>query len=140
MNPIVGEDVIGQGGQNLTAEELTVLVMLADGATPSAIETAVNGDRAAVRQIERNLRAKLGAKTKTHTIARGFVLDVLAPRALCLLLSVLSVGAFPDGQTNRVPRRAGAPTTASRASRTQRQDVGPGGPLPNIAALYAQVS
>lgn len=135
----VGEDVIGRPGQNLSAEELTVLVMQANGATPSEIERCVNGDGHAVRQIERSLRAKLGGKTKTHTIARGFVLDVLAPRALCLLLSVMSVGLTPDAQTNRVPRRGSTPASASRASRSQRQEGG-GGPLPSVAALYAQVS
>lgn len=137
--PIAGNDVVGQPGQNLSTEELKVLVMLADGEKPSDIASAVGVDRFGLRHIEGSIQAKLGAKSKPHMIARGFVLDVLAPRALCLLLALLSIGAFPDGNSTRAPRRGRTPVTATRTSRTHKASNDGCGPLP-LASLYASVS
>ncbi len=91
MNTITGNDVIGIEGQHLTHDELKTLVGLADGDTPSQMQAALNTDVIGLRQLERNLKLKLGAKTKTHIISRGFVTGVLMTRALCLLLASVAV-------------------------------------------------
>ncbi len=127
---ITGNDVIGQPGQSLSADELTVLVMLADGEKPSDIANAVGVDRFGLRHIESALQAKLGGKSKPHMIARGFILDVLAPRALCLLLAFLSIGITPDGHTIRAPRRGRTPVSSVRASRSHRDSNGGNSPFP----------
>lgn len=87
---IHGEDVIGIPSQNLTHTELRVLVGYAEGLAPSAIATSISAGSAALRSIEANIRAKLGARTQPHMIARAFTLGVLIPRALCLLLAAIN--------------------------------------------------
>lgn len=98
---IMGEDVIGMPGQNLTTDELRVLVGLADGETPTQISRAVNADKIRLRHIESHIQGKLGARTKTHMIARGFVLGVLMTRALCLMLAVTAAINSGDNFQNR---------------------------------------
>lgn len=85
------DDVIGQAGQNLNSLELAVLVGMANGNPPSAIAEAAQLTPVDVRGLELSARAKLGARTQPHMIARGFTLGVLLPRALCVLLAFLSV-------------------------------------------------
>lgn len=134
-----GEDVIATPGQCLDQDELTLLGMLADGHPPSAIEAALNTDRMGIRHLERGLQAKLGAKNKVHIITRGFVLGVLAPRALCLLLAFLSVGVTPDGHPLRAPRRGRTPITATRSAQKRASTSGGNnGHLPE-SYLHAQV-
>lgn len=105
---ILGEDVIGVPGQNLTQQELRVLVGLANGETPSEIGADLKADTVSVRHLEASVKAKLGAKTHPHMIARGFTLGVLVPRALCLMLALL--GALEsidfDGIRQRTPKRS----------------------------------
>ncbi|SER26238.1 hypothetical protein SAMN04244573_03239 [Azotobacter beijerinckii] len=104
---ILGEDVIGIPGQNLTQQELRVLVGLANGEPPSKIGSDLKADTISVRHLEASVKAKLGAKTHPHMIARGFTLGVLIPRALCILLALL--GALEsldvDGMRQRAPKR-----------------------------------
>lgn len=121
IKEIQGEEVVGVPGQNLTCKELLVLVGLADGESPSAIGERIKADKLTVRHLETSIKAKLGAKTHPHMIARGFTLGVLLPRALCLLLAVLSVaqGDF-DGMRNRSPRNGRAPSSHSRMVRAGR--------------------
>lgn len=115
---IQGEDVVGVPGQALTWRELRVLVGLADGETPNTIAAAINADKVAIRYIEASIKAKLGAKTHPHMIARGFTLGVLFPRALCLLLAFLCVAETDfDAMRNRTPRNSRAPSTATRLAR-----------------------
>lgn len=115
---IQGEEVVGVPGQALTWRELRVLVGLADGETPNTIAAAINSDKVAVRYIEASIKAKLGAKTHPHMIARGFTLGVLFPRALCLLLAFLCVAESDfDAMRNRTPRRSRAPSTHTRLVR-----------------------
>lgn len=115
---IKGDDVIGVPGQALTWRELRVLVGLADGENPSTIADAISADKVAVRYIEASIKAKLGAKTHPHMIARGFTLGVLFPRALCLLLAMFCAAeADLDAMRNRTPRNSRAPSTASRLTR-----------------------
>lgn len=135
---LVGEDVVATPGQALNDDELTLLFMLADGHVPSTIERTLNTDRIGVRHIERGLQAKLGAKNKVHIITRGFVLGVLAPRALCLLLAMLSVGVTPDGHPLRAPRRGRTPITATRSAQKRASTSGGNhGHFPTVV-LYAQ--
>lgn len=113
------DDVIGHPGQNLTPEEIAHLVALANGNTPSAITAMRGTSRAAQQDLESSLRAKLGAASKPHMIARAFVLAVIVPRALCLLLAALSINATPgDLMLTRTPRPTRSPVTSSRNVRS----------------------
>lgn len=135
----IGDDVIGLPGQNLTDDELALLVAQANGRKPSEIQQDLGFDAFTVTQLERTTRAKLGAGTKPHTMSRAFILGVLAPRALCLLLCIFSINAYHTDGTQRVPKRSRAPITAmsgARSTKSKRDD----GPLPDIAALVAQVA
>lgn len=116
---IQGEDVIGRPGQALTRTELHVLVGLADGETPNAISEAIGLNKGDIRHIESSIKAKLGAKTHPHMIARGFTLGVLFPRALCMLLAVLSATESDhDAFRTRSQRRSRTPATYTRITRT----------------------
>lgn len=99
MGQIIGNDVIGLPGQNLSPRELRVLVGLADGETPTTIAHSVGVDSVGLRHIERDVQTKLGGKTKTHTISRGFVTGVLITRALCLLLAFIMATECSDDFT-----------------------------------------
>ncbi|MCF1458162.1 MAG: hypothetical protein LPH21_11595 [Shewanella sp.] len=110
MKQVTGNDVIGLPGQNLTQTELRALVGLADGETPSQTAQAVATDSIGLRAIERQLQRKLGAITKTHLIALGFVTGVLITRALCLLLAITFT--TDDGQQfTRIRTRIRTPHT-----------------------------
>lgn len=113
------DDVIGHPGQALTPEEIAHLVALANGNAPSAITVMHGTSRAAQQDLESSLRAKLAAFSKTHIIARAFVLGVIAPRALCLLLAALSINASPgDLMMTRTPRPSRTPVTSQRNVRS----------------------
>lgn len=114
---IQGEDVIGRPGQALSHAELRVLVGLADGETPNAIGAIIGADKNVFRMLEGSIKAKLGAKTHPHMIARGFTLGVLVPRALCLLLSVLRATEQASDSNRNQTRRSGRTSPTSRLSR-----------------------
>lgn len=115
---IQGDEVVGVPGQALTWRELRVLVGLADGETPNTIAGAINADKAAIRYIESSIKAKLGAKTHPHMIARGFTLGVLFPRALCILLAIICTAQSDlDATRTRSPRNSRAPSTFARLAR-----------------------
>lgn len=145
---IQGEDVIGRPGQALSHAELRVLVGLADGETPNTIGALLGVDSSSFRLIERNIKAKLGAKTHPHMIARAFTLGVLMPRALCLLLSVLCATEHTDDGNRNQTRRNSRSAPASRLARNtlSRTTGGPHGHLESVrlaqclqlaGALYA---
>lgn len=92
MHSLKSDDVLAQPGQNLTPFELTVLEAMANGNSPTAIAAATGQHPTLVRAAELNARDKLGAHTHPHMIARGFILGVLLPRALCLLVVILAAG------------------------------------------------
>lgn len=117
IQDVIGEDVIGLTGQNLTKDELLVLVGLANGDSPNKIGASLNADALAMRHIEASIKAKLGAKTQPNMIARGFTLGVLIPRALCLLLSVLCATEHTDDSNRNQTRRNSRNTPASRLAR-----------------------
>jgi DNA-binding CsgD family transcriptional regulator len=104
MQSLRTDDVIAQPGQNLTDFELTVLEGLANGNSPADIAAATQCTPAVIRAAELNARDKLGAKTHPHMIARGFVLGVLLPRALCLLVVIMAAGDFNPGHRVRLSR------------------------------------
>lgn len=136
LREITGEDVIGVPGQMLTQPELRLLVGLADGETPTQMSAAVGIHRDQLRHLESTLQAKLGAKTKTHIVTRGFITGVLIPRALCLLLSVtaaLDVG-HDDAARNRTGRRGRLPAETGRVTRLTRTN---GGSAPHESAREA---
>jgi DNA-binding CsgD family transcriptional regulator len=131
---IHGEDVIGRPGQALSNAELRVLVGLADGDSPSTIGALIGVDQSSFRLLESNIKAKLGAKTHPHMIARAFTLGVLIPRALCLLLSVLCATEHVDDGNRNQTRRGGRTAPASRLARNSitRAASGPGGQLESV--------
>ena len=114
---IQGEEVIGRPGQALNAAELRVLVGLADGETPNTIGALLGVNSEGFRLLERNIKAKLGAKTHPHMMSRAFTLGVLIPRALCLLLSVLCATEHVDDGNRNQTRRGGRTAPASRLAR-----------------------
>lgn len=141
VQDVIGEDVIGLTGQNLTKDELLVLVGLANGDSPNKIGASLNADALAMRHIEASIKAKLGAKTQPNMIARGFTLGVLIPRALCLLLSVLCATEHTDNSNRNQTRRNSRTTTASRLARNtiSRSSSGPNNHLDvSLTTLYAQ--
>lgn len=141
VQDVIGEDVIGLTGQNLTKDELLVLVGLANGDSPNKIGASLNADALAMRHIEASIKAKLGAKTQPNMIARGFTLGVLIPRALCLLLSVLCATEHTDNSNRNQTRRNSRTTTASRLARNtiSRSSSGPDNHLDvSLTTLYAQ--
>lgn len=115
------DDVIAIPGQALSPAEIAHLEALANGNAPAAI-TAIHGtSRTEQQRLESGLRAKLGAFSKPHMIARAFVLGVLGPRALCLLLAALSINVSPgDLMATRAPRPTRSPVSSHRQVRSQR--------------------
>lgn len=126
---IQGEEVIGRPGQALNNAELRVLVGLADGETPNTIGALLGVNSEGFRLLERNIKAKLGAKTHPHMMSRAFILGVLIPRALCLLLSVLcATEQTDDGNRNQTRRNSrSAPSSRLARNTTARTASGSGG-------------
>lgn len=87
---ILGDEIIGLPGQNLTDHELFALVSLAEGIPTPVLAEKMNLDAIGIRQIENSILGKLAARNKVHMITRGFTLGVLIPQALCLLLCLIS--------------------------------------------------
>lgn len=119
MYTLKTDDVIGTPGQNLSELELDVLVAMANGNPLNTIQTATQTDSATLRMVEMQVRAKLGAKTPGHMIARGFILGVLLPRALCALLATsCAVANDHNSNRHRTPTRSRIPTSLTRVTRT----------------------
>lgn len=119
---IKGDEVIGLHGQNLSYQELDLLVSLADGLTPSQIAAKLNTDTTTLMKHEAQIRAKLGAKSKPHMISRAFILGVLMPRALCFFLAAMTAIASPDDSLRlRRPSRVNSTRTATKITRSGRQ-------------------
>ncbi|MEJ3591390.1 MULTISPECIES: LuxR C-terminal-related transcriptional regulator [Pseudomonas] len=131
---IHGSEVIGHPGQNLTQDELFVLVKTAEGFPTPVIAAELNIDDAGMRLVERNILGKLGAKNKAHMITRGFNLGVLIPQALCLMLCVIA-SLEVDDDFNR-PRSQRRSRTMSEHSRTVRTSPASAGGTPSRQDLY----
>lgn len=108
MNALRGHSLVANPGHGLTARELGVILLYGEGATTAEIEKATGMTSAMRADIEVSARAKLGARTPPHMIAKAFSLGVLATRALCLLLAILSAD-YHDAMRNRTPMRTGRP-------------------------------
>lgn len=132
---IHGDEVIGYPGQNLTENELFVLVKTAEGFPTPVIAQELNMDDTSLRMVERNILGKLGAKNKAHMITRGFSLGVLAPQALCLMLCAIAVLEV-DTDFNR-PRSQRRSRTLTEHSRTVRTSPASAGGPPSRQMLYA---
>lgn len=112
------DDVIAVPGQNLTALQCDILAAMANGNTQAAIMQATQMDAASLRMTELEMRDKLGARTPGHMVARGFVLGVLLPRALCMMLATCCVLANDhNSNRNRSPMRSRIPETLTRLAR-----------------------
>lgn len=118
MTAFINDEVMGKIGQNLSPLELKVLVDMANGNSLRDIQESTQTDSATLRIVELQIRNKLGAKTPSHMIARGFTLGVLIPRALCLLLSVLCATEHTDDSNRNQTRRNSRTTPASRLARS----------------------
>ena len=118
MTAFINDEVMGKTGQNLSPLELKVLVDMANGNSLRDIQESTQTDSATLRIVELQIRNKLGAKTPSHMIARGFTLGVLIPRALCLLLSVLCATEHTDDSNRNQTRRNSRTTPASRLARS----------------------
>lgn len=112
------DDVIAVPGQNLTRLQCDILAAMANGNSQAAILQATQLDAASLRLAELEIRDKLGAKTPGHMVARGFVLGVLLPRALCMMLATCCALAN-DHNSNRTrsPLRSRVPETLIRLAR-----------------------
>lgn len=132
---LISEDVFGLPGQNLTADELLVLVALANGNSPDLIGHVLNADSRAIRYIESSIKNKLGAKTHPHMITRGFTLGLLMSQALCLLLCIMSVAELNQDFTR--PRSQRRARTMAEHSRTYRLNSGAvaGGPPHQLTVI-----
>lgn len=131
---IHGDEVIGYPGQNLTDNELFVLVKTAEGFPTPVIAEELHLDDISMRMVERNILSKLGAKNKAHMITRGFTLGVLVPQALCLMLCVIAVlEVDTDFNRQRSQRRSRTLTEHTRTTRTSPASAG--GP-PSRQTLY----
>lgn len=117
MTALINDDVIGLPGQNLSVLELGVLVAMANGNSQRDIQAATNTDSSTLRMVEMQVRAKLGARTPSHMISRGFALGVLIPRALCLMLSLLCASEHSDDENRNQTRRNSRSIPATRLAR-----------------------
>ncbi|MCE1119095.1 hypothetical protein [Pseudomonas sp. NMI795_08] len=113
------DDVIAVPGQNLTRLQCDILAAMANGNNQAAILQATQLDAAGLRMAELEIRDKLGAKTPGHMVARGFVLGVLLPRALCVMLATCCALANDhNSNRNRSPLRSRVPETLTRLARS----------------------
>lgn len=137
MTAFIYDEVMGKSGQNLSALELKVLVDMANGNSLRDIQESTKTDPATLRIVELQIRNKLGAKTPSHMIARGFTLGVLIPRALCLLLSVLCATEHTDDSNRNQTRRNSRTAPASRLARSTLSRIASGSRNQLDASLIA---
>jgi len=132
---IQGEEVIGLPGQNLTENELFVLVSLAEGVPTPVIAEKMQLDTLGMRQVESSIAGKLAAKNKVHMITRGFTLGVLIPQALCVLLCFIS--ALEIDQDFTRPKSQRRSRSLTEHSRCMRGFTSPAGGSPGRNSAFA---
>ncbi|EIU6870703.1 hypothetical protein L5169_004840 [Vibrio parahaemolyticus] len=116
-------DVIVNPKFGLDEEQLAVLEGYANGLDEFDIRQVLELTPAELKTIELDVRARLNANTTPHMISRAWQLGVLASRALCLVLvMVTSFHALdPDMTRVRTPmRNTRNPTTISRVRQAGR--------------------
>jgi hypothetical protein len=90
-NTITGQEVVAIPGQSLDPRELRYMVGLADGESNAQIAQACGVCIEELPLVEVNIRGKLGARTKTHMLARAFTLGILRSRALVVIFVLVTV-------------------------------------------------
>lgn len=103
---ITGSEVIGTPGQNLDERELRYLVGLADGDNTAQLTAATGVQPHQLAFVEASIRNKLGARNKSHMLARAFTLGVLQTRALVafgLLAALIGMSSFLYFKQQRIP-------------------------------------
>lgn len=116
-------DVIVNHKFGLDEEQLAVLEGYANGLDEFDIRQVLELTPAELKTIELDVRARLNANTTPHMISRAWQLGVLASRALCLVLvMVTSFHALdPDMTRVRTPmRNTRNPTTIARVRQAGR--------------------
>ncbi|EPN8226532.1 hypothetical protein [Vibrio sp. Vb0304] len=116
-------DVIVNPKFGLDEEQLAVLEGYANGLDEFDIRQVLELTPAELKTIELDVRARLNANTTPHMISRAWQLGVLASRALCLVLvMVTSFHALdPDMTRVRTPmRNTRNPTTIARVRQAGR--------------------
>ncbi|EMY6467014.1 hypothetical protein ABCL20_004490 [Vibrio alginolyticus] len=116
-------DVIVNTEFGLDEEQLAVLEGYANGLDEFDIRQVLELTPAELKTIELDVRARLNANTTPHMISRAWQLGVLASRALCLVLvMVTSFHALdPDMTRVRTPmRNTRNPTTIARVRQAGR--------------------
>ncbi|EGQ7740945.1 hypothetical protein CS268_RS23395 [Vibrio parahaemolyticus] len=107
----------------LDEEQLAMLEGYANGLDEFDIRQVLELTPAELKTIELDVRARLNANTTPHMISRAWQLGVLASRALCLVLvMVTSFHALdPDMTRVRTPmRNTRNPTTIARVRQAGR--------------------
>ncbi len=116
-------DIIVSPAFHLDEEQLAVLASYAEGLDEFDICQALELSPAELKTIELDVRAQLDAHTTPHMISRAWQLGILACRALCLVLVLItSVHALDPSMTRvRTPiRNTRNPTTIARVRQAGR--------------------
>lgn len=116
-------DIIVSPAFHLDEEQLAVLASYAEGLDEFDICQALELSPAELKTIELDVRARLDAHTTPHMISRAWQLGILACRALCLaLVLITSIHALDPSMTRvRTPiRNTRNPTTIARVRQAGR--------------------
>ncbi|TNY96433.1 hypothetical protein [Vibrio parahaemolyticus] len=116
-------DIIVKPDFQLDEEQLAVLASYANGLDDFDICQALELSQAELKTIELDIRARLDANTTPHMISRAWQLGVLASRALCLVLVLVTSFHALDPNMNRVRtpmRNTRNPTTIARVRQAGR--------------------
>lgn len=112
------DDVMVVPGQNLTPLQCDILGAIANGNSQATILQSTRLDACSLRMVELEIRDKLGAKSPGHMVARGFVLGVLLPRALCVMLATCcAIATDHNSNRSRNPLRSRIPLSLARVTR-----------------------
>lgn len=68
----------------LTPSERTVLVLLANGRTPTSIATEQHLQPGTIHAHAANARRKLGVQTTTHAVAAALALGIIRPAEIVI--------------------------------------------------------
>ena len=93
----------------LTEVELETLQLIADGLTDDQIAAQLYRSLAAVKDRERGLRAKLGAKNRAHAVALGYQRGFLLADPQAHVVDGHELAAALQRAGYRLTRTAGVP-------------------------------
>ena len=115
-------DVIANSNY-LDEEQLAVLASYANGLDNFDICQALDISPAELKTVELDIQGKLNAATTPHMISRAWQLGILASRALCLVLVLVTSLHTLDPSMSRVRtpmRNTRNPTTIARVRQAGR--------------------